>query len=140
MTGKKVSTFRERFNELLESSPKSRTAIAQEFGVAKQTISAWSTGQTSPRRPVVTSLAEYFNVNLGWLMGFDVQKEVDKKKLEYYKSFVDKPIENSKRFPLLFDDEVSLLDYYRSLTDRGKQLLIERVNELKLLHGKKDES
>ena len=74
MSGKKVATFRERFTELIESSPKSRTAIAQEFGVAKQTISAWLTGQNSPRLPVVVSLAEYFGVSLGWLNGYDVPK------------------------------------------------------------------
>ena len=74
MNGKKVATFTERFNELIESSPKSRTAIAQEFGVAKQTISAWLTGQNSPRLPVVAALAEYFGVSLRWLNGFDVPK------------------------------------------------------------------
>ena len=79
MTGKKVSNFRDRFCELIESCPKSRTQISQEFGVAKQTISAWITGQSSPRLPVVTALAEYFGVNIEWLMGFDVPKYVDKK-------------------------------------------------------------
>jgi transcriptional regulator with XRE-family HTH domain len=71
---KKVSTFQERFSELIESSPKSRTAIAAEFGVAKQTISAWTTGQTSPRLPVISSLADYFGVSSDWLLGFDVPK------------------------------------------------------------------
>ena len=70
----KIATFRERFNELLESTPKSRSTIAEEFGVAKQTISAWATGQSSPRTPVVSSLAEYFDVNLDWLVGYDVPK------------------------------------------------------------------
>lgn len=74
MTGKKVASFRERFTELIDSSPKSRTAIADEFGVAKQTISAWLTGQNSPRLPVVVSLAEYFGVTVEWLNGFDVPK------------------------------------------------------------------
>lgn len=74
MTGKKVATFRERITELVDSSPKSRTVIANEFGVAKQTLSAWLTGQNSPRLPVVVALAEYFGVSLEWLNGFDVPK------------------------------------------------------------------
>lgn len=74
MTGKKVASFQERFVELINSSPKSQTTIATEFGVAKQTISAWYTGQSSPRIPVVASLAEYFGVSLEWLNGFDVPK------------------------------------------------------------------
>lgn len=74
MSGKKISNFRDRFNELIESSTKSRTVIAQEFGVAKQTISAWITGQSSPRLPVASALADYFEVNIDWLMGYDVPK------------------------------------------------------------------
>ena len=74
MEVKKVATFQERFSELINSSSKSRTAIASEFGVAKQTISAWTTGQTSPRLPVVSSLADYFGVSSDWLLGFDVSK------------------------------------------------------------------
>ena len=42
--------------------------------MAKQTISAWLTGQNSPRLPVVSALADYFNVNIEWLIGFDVPK------------------------------------------------------------------
>ena len=74
----KVSTFQERFNELLNQTPKSRTTIAEEFGVAKQTISAWATGQSSPRTPVVSSLADYFDVNLEWLVGYDVPMRPDR--------------------------------------------------------------
>ena len=76
MTGKKVATFKDRITELVESSPKSRTDIANEFGVAKQTLSAWLTGQNSPRLPVVVALSEYFGVSLQWLHGFDVPKYV----------------------------------------------------------------
>ena len=75
----KVATFQERFNELLNSTTKSRSTIADEFHVAKQTISAWATGQSSPRTPVVSSLAEYFDVNLEWLVGYDVPMRPDRK-------------------------------------------------------------
>ena len=74
----KIATFQERFNELLESTPKSRSTIAEEFGVAKQTISARATGQSSPRTPVVSSLAEYFDVNIEWLVGYDVPMRPDR--------------------------------------------------------------
>lgn len=80
MEAKKIATFQYRFSELIDSSPKSRSAIAAEFGVAKQTISAWTTGQSSPRLPVVYSLAEYFGVNYEWLLGFDVPKYPAKEK------------------------------------------------------------
>lgn len=72
MTGKKVSSFSERIAELIESTGKTQTAVARDFGVSKQTISAWITGQNSPRIPIVYALSYYFNVSIEWLMGFDV--------------------------------------------------------------------
>lgn len=122
MTVKKVATFRERITELVESSPKSRTDIAAEFGVAKQTLSAWLTGQNSPRLPVVVALAEYFGVSLQWLNGFDVPK--------YYEEPADESIS-------LLPDEKKLVLSYRSLSPRGQDLLNVRAEELKVLYGKK---
>lgn len=133
MTGKKVATFRERLNELVESSPKSRTMIAQEFGVAKQTISAWLTGQNSPRLPVVAALAEYFGVSLEWLHGFDVDKYGPSSKI----------IEPDPLESLQFHIEPMewlLLQSFRELSFRGQQLLMDRADELKILYGKKSES
>ena len=40
----------------------------------------------------------------------------------------------------LTNDESTLIESYRSLSPRGKDLLIERSEELKLLYGKKSES
>ena len=79
MTGLKVSTFQERITELVNSSGRTQTAIAAEFGVSKQTISAWVTGQNSPRMPIVFALSYYFDVSFEWLMGFDVDKKPFKK-------------------------------------------------------------
>lgn len=95
MSGKKVATFQERFIELIDSSPKSQTTIAREFGVAKQTISAWYTGQSSPRIPVVSSLAEYFGVSLDWLNGFDVPK-YPKQKDDAMQEYVSRVLEYDK--------------------------------------------
>jgi len=75
MTGTKVSTFQERITELVNSSGRTQTAIASDFGVSKQTISAWVTGQNSPRLPIVYALSYYFEVSIEWLMGFDVEKK-----------------------------------------------------------------
>ena len=74
MTGKKVSCFRERITELISSSGKSQSAIAADFGIARQTLSAWVTGQNSPRTPIVYALSYYFGVSIPWLMGFDVPR------------------------------------------------------------------
>ena len=75
MTGTKVSTFRERFAELLNESEKTTVAMSKELKVSNQTISAWKTGARSPKEPTIIAIANHFGVNVAWLMGFDVEKE-----------------------------------------------------------------
>ena len=75
-SGKKVTTFRERFAELCESNPANYIALANALHVSKQTISAWKIGTRSPRQPLIIDIANYFRVSVSWLMGFDVKKEL----------------------------------------------------------------
>lgn len=70
----KISTFRERFSELCDSSPQNDTAIAHDLNVSRQTICSWKSGARSPKSPTVLTIANYFGVDVAWLMGFDVQK------------------------------------------------------------------
>ena len=122
MEVKKVSSFQERFSELIDSSPKSRTAIAAEFGVAKQTISAWTTGQTSPRLPVVSSLADYFGVSSDWLLGFDVPKYP-------HKPSDEKPPDDQPK-----NDDVRLL--IRGLNKLSPEQLEQATNMMKIMFAK----
>lgn len=71
-TGKKISSFQERFTELCDSSPQNDTAIANALHVSKPTISSWKSGVRSPKQPTAIAIADYFNVNVAWLLGYDV--------------------------------------------------------------------
>ena len=73
-TKKKVSTFRERFSQLLEESEKTITEISRDLHVSNQTVSAWKTGTRSPKQPTVIVIADYFGVSFEWIMGFDVER------------------------------------------------------------------
>lgn len=72
MNGEKVSGFPQRISQLVNESGRSATQIASDLGVAKQTISAWKTGQNAPKQPTVYTLSAYFDVSITWLMGYDV--------------------------------------------------------------------
>lgn len=78
MTDIKVSTFTERFNELvadLAAHGIQRAEVAKRLGVSKQTISAWVTGERSPKRPTIVAIAKTYDVSIAWLHGFDVPKK-----------------------------------------------------------------
>lgn len=76
MAGDKISTFSERFRQLIEESGKNQTVIAEEFGMSKQALSTWVNGTASPKKPTLLTIAAHFGVNVAWLMGFDVPRNI----------------------------------------------------------------
>lgn len=70
----KTTTNQERLNELFDEDPRNDTAIAAEFGVSKQSVSAWRSGLRSPKKKMLIAIADYYKVSIEWLMGFDVEK------------------------------------------------------------------
>ena len=77
-TGKKVSTFQERFSQLVEESGMSLLKLSKELHISNQALSTWRTGVRSPKEPTIIAVADYFNVNVQWLMGFDVIKKANR--------------------------------------------------------------
>ena len=119
MSNFKIATFQERLAQLVDESGKSQSSIASDFGVAKQTISAWITGANSPRQPIIYALSFYFNVSIPWLMGFDVPRNED-------------VIKEAS----LSSGEVSLVRAYRAADERAQQDALSTL----LSHPKKQES
>ena len=77
-TGEKVSTFQERFSQLVEESGMSLLKLSKELHISNQALSTWRTGVRSPKEPTIVAVADYFNVNVQWLMGFDVIKKANR--------------------------------------------------------------
>ena len=77
-TGKKVSTFQERFTQLVNESGKSLLKLSKELHISNQALSTWRTGVRSPKEPTIIAVADYFHVNVQWLMGFDVIKKANR--------------------------------------------------------------
>lgn len=71
-TNKLISTFKDRFSDACAERKLPDGEIAKALEVSKQTLSAWKCGTRSPKRPTIETIARYFNVNVDWLLGFDV--------------------------------------------------------------------
>lgn len=69
---KAVSNFPERLREALDGMPQNE--LAEKLGLSKQTVSAYLTGRRSPKKITAKVLADALNVDVAWLMGFDVPK------------------------------------------------------------------
>lgn len=73
----KADNFSSRISELVADSNKSMTVIANELGVAKQTVSAWCTGRRKPKGITLSYLANYFKTSILWLNGLSNEKHPD---------------------------------------------------------------
>lgn len=61
--------FKERLKELRKAKGLSQATLAERLGMSKSTIGAYETGDIKPSVEAIEALAEFFNVNKGYLMG-----------------------------------------------------------------------
>lgn len=64
--------FKERLKELRKRRGLSQVALAERLGMSKSTIGAYETGDIKPSVEALNTLADFFNVNIGYLMGEEI--------------------------------------------------------------------
>lgn len=65
-----------RLKEARERAGKTLEAAGNKVGVHKSTVLRWENGETEKIKiPIIDTLAQYYNVNPTWLMGYDVSIE-----------------------------------------------------------------
>ena len=99
--------FKLNFYNLQKTTKVKQIDVAKAVGVDTRTVSAWATGRGYPRPDSMGKLCEYFGIHQSALT--DVQK----------------PEKNQ---------EDILVEIFRSLSDEGKQKMLDRANEMKLLY------
>ena len=101
-------TFRNNLNHLLSIKCLKQTDIAYSLGVSRSTVSRWCDGSMIPSGRTLIALSDYLSVTPSMLMG-------DKSSLTQI-------------------DEERLLHDFRMLSPKGKELALERMDELMQLH------
>lgn len=73
-----------RLKELRQQQKKSQEDVAKEIGISTKTISRWENGETNIKNDKAQQLADYFNVPVGYLLGFTDWSDTfnDKENLE----------------------------------------------------------
>lgn len=113
-----VSSFEERFSLLLEQSGMTETALAEALGFSKQAVNFWRRGIRSPRSSAIKKIAAFFNVDIVWLMGYDVPPA---------------PEVTPTRLPTSADEE-RLLTLWRNADDTIRPVVLELLE----LHPRPD--
>lgn len=62
----------DRLKELMEYYGVSQSDIAKATGIAKSSLSMYVSGQRKPGQDNLSDIAEAYNVDEAWLLGYDV--------------------------------------------------------------------
>ena len=70
----KITTFRERLIELLTINNITQAKLSKDTKIDKSLISRYIKGQCEAKQNNLDTIAKYFNVSYGYLLGYDVPK------------------------------------------------------------------
>lgn len=73
----KKEEFKIRLNELLKENDITPEKLGEKLSLSKSTIYRYINGEMLPKVTTIIFIAQLFNVNYTWLMGFDVAKKVE---------------------------------------------------------------
>lgn len=69
---KKVSNSQQRLVELMDYYKLNQTELCKRTGLLKSALSNYLKGEREPRQDQISLIADPFNINPAWLMGYDV--------------------------------------------------------------------
>jgi len=98
----KVSDSRHRLKELMDRFGINQTELCNRTGINKSALSNYLNGDRTPRQDKIAMIADAFNVDPGWLMGYDTPM--------------------MKNFVLSLEEEKLIIEY-RSADDTTRQMI-----------------
>lgn len=75
-----LKVFANRLTSLIENSEETTYSLADKLSLTPATISRYTNGLMKPKVPTIKSIAQIFNVDDAWLMGYDVPMKKDTNK------------------------------------------------------------
>lgn len=76
-----IDTFANRLKKIMDINNIKAIELSEKTGISKSQISHWMSGTYKAKQDSLTILAEFFNVDEVWLMGFDVPMKSENKKI-----------------------------------------------------------
>lgn len=113
----KVSNSKERLFELMNTYNLNQTEFCKKTGIQKSALSNYLNGDRVPRQDQLSLIADAFNVDPAWLMGYDVPM---------YLRPLMKAYERGDFVRSITDDEIDVLKKIRALEATYSPEQIER--------------
>lgn len=74
----KIASSQTRLRELMDDYGITPTEFSKKTGIQKPTLSNYLHGVREPKQSQVAKIADAFNVNPAWVLGYDVPRELSK--------------------------------------------------------------
>jgi transcriptional regulator with XRE-family HTH domain len=78
----KITKSNERIKELLQHLKISQSDFCRKTGINKSALSNYLKGDRAPRQDQLDKIAQTFEINPAWLMGYDVDMKSDTEKIQ----------------------------------------------------------
>ena len=101
----KISNSKERIQELMSYFGINQTELCKRTSLQKSALSNYLNGDREPRQDQISLIADPFNINPAWLMGYDVSMFMEPAATSSPAALADS----------LRKDEQDLLSYYNLL-------------------------
>ena len=111
MSNKKITNSKSRIDEIMNYFNISQSELCRRTGLQKSALSNYLNGDREPRQDQISIIADPFNINPAWLMGYDAPM--------FMNSLSDKRLRN---------DEAELLLKYNQLNDSGKKYVKDTID------------
>lgn len=125
----KVSNSAKRLGELMQILNIRQTDLVEKTGIPKSAMSMYLNGKREPRQDKLTAIAEAYNINETWLMGYDVPMERNdniNSASHLYNKLAQQGVDLSGKQSdweisgTVDDDTLNFLEKYMELDDIGK--------------------
>lgn len=129
------TTFANRLRDLRSEKGLTQGELAAELKMSKSRIGMYELGNREPDFETLEFIADYFNVDMDYLLGLDVPRNRYQGKLVAEGEEMTKVAVNT--YTLTTDEEGMLVEYV-SLTDEGKAELMKHLQLLKKVYAKEE--
>lgn len=116
----KISNSRERIKQLMEFYNLSQTDLCKRTGLKKSALSNYINGEREPRQNQISIIADPFNVNPAWLMGYDAPMHLNP--LEAIAALTNKAAEASSETLKMLNENANLMDEVTDIVNRYRSL------------------
>lgn len=117
-----------RLKELMNTLNIKQSDISERAGIPKSAMSMYVSGQRFPRQDRLSRIADVFNINEAWLMGYDVPMERITSDMSPENAEMDAEMTMDTDFKQLYL-------YWRQMNSIGKQKLLDNASDIARLYS-----